>query len=99
MSQSERTPTDDTPSGDPWLAFGHLVSGVLLYGAGGWLLDRWWGTSFMVVIGILLGCSLGIYATWARFRLPPEPRSTPTASSDPSTPAERPDLNESSTDE
>jgi len=63
MSQS-----DDTPKGDPWLAFGHLVSGVLLYGAAGWLLDRWWGTSFMVAVGILIGAGLGIFATWARFR-------------------------------
>ena len=54
--------------GDPWLAFGHLVSGVLLYGAIGWALDRWWGTSFLVVIGILFGAGLGIYLTWARFR-------------------------------
>jgi ATP synthase protein I len=58
---------DDTPRGDPWMAFGYLVSGVLLYGAIGWGLDRWWGTSFMVVIGILLGAGLGIYQTWARF--------------------------------
>jgi ATP synthase protein I len=63
MSQS-----DDTPQGDPWHAFGYLVSGVLLYGAIGWLLDRWWDTRFMVVIGILAGAGLGLYATWARFR-------------------------------
>lgn len=54
--------------GDPWLTFGHLVSGVLLYGAIGWGLDHWWGTSFMVVIGILAGATMGIYLTWARFR-------------------------------
>ena len=54
--------------GDPWLTFGHLVSGVLLYGAIGWGLDHWLGTSFLVVIGILVGATLGIYLTWARFR-------------------------------
>lgn len=54
--------------GDPWLTFGHLVSGVLLYGAIGWALDHWLGTSFLVVIGILVGATLGIYLTWARFR-------------------------------
>lgn len=60
---------DDRPRGDPWMAFGYLVAGVLLYGAIGWGLDRWWGTSFMVVIGILLGAGLGLYQTWARFRM------------------------------
>ncbi|WP_325269892.1 AtpZ/AtpI family protein [Nocardioides sp.] len=55
------------PQGDPWLAFGYLVSGVLLYGAVGWLADWWLGTEFLVVIGILLGAGLGIYMTFKRF--------------------------------
>ena len=53
--------------GDPWHAFSYLVSGVFLYGGLGWLADRWLGTSFLVVIGILLGAGLGIYMTIARF--------------------------------
>ncbi|HET9499985.1 MAG TPA: AtpZ/AtpI family protein [Marmoricola sp.] len=53
--------------GDPWHAFAYLVSGVLLYGAAGWLADRWLGTSFLVVIGILFGAGLGIYLTIRRF--------------------------------
>jgi F0F1-type ATP synthase assembly protein I len=61
---------DEFPSGDPWLAFGYLVSGVLLYGLIGWLLDRWLGTSFLVVVGILLGITLGMLMTWWRFRAP-----------------------------
>jgi len=63
MSQS-----DESPRGDPWLAFGYLVSGVLLYGLVGWLLDRWLGTGFLVAIGIVLGAVLGTFQTWARFR-------------------------------
>jgi ATP synthase protein I len=63
---------DDTPRGDPWMAFGYLVSGVLLYGILGWLLDRWLDTSFLVAIGICLGAALGTYQTWERFRPPPE---------------------------
>ncbi|CAN5585983.1 hypothetical protein BH11ACT8_BH11ACT8_08300 [soil metagenome] len=66
------TRADDTPRGDPWNAFGYLVSGVLVYGVIGFLLDRWWGTSFMVAIGILTGATLGTYMTWARFRAPDE---------------------------
>jgi ATP synthase protein I len=65
----DRTPRD-TPQGDPWHAFGYLVSGVFVYGLLGWLVDRWWETSFMVVVGILAGAGLGIYMTFARFNRP-----------------------------
>ena len=56
-----------TPQGDPWHAFGYLVAGVLLYGFLGWLADRWLGTTFLVVVGILFGAGLGIYMTIKRF--------------------------------
>jgi hypothetical protein len=56
--------------GDPWQGFGYVVSGVALYGFLGWLLDRWWGTTFMVAIGILAGAGLGIYMTFGRFGRP-----------------------------
>ncbi len=59
--------TDDNPRGDPWHAFGYLVSGVLMYGLIGWVLDRWLGTSWLVVVGIVSGAGLGIYMTWVRF--------------------------------
>jgi F0F1-type ATP synthase assembly protein I len=58
---------DDSPKGDPWHAFGYIVSGVAVYGALGWLADRWLGTSYLVAIGILLGAAFGLYMTWARF--------------------------------
>jgi ATP synthase protein I len=68
-------PDDQTPRGDPWHAFGYLVSGVGVYGFLGWLADRWLETSFLVVIGILVGAGLGIYMTFARFNRPPDPQS------------------------
>ena len=62
-------PSQPTPprGGDHWHAFGYLTSGVFIYGGLGWLADRWLGTSFLVVVGILLGAALGIYLTIARF--------------------------------
>lgn len=68
MSQQEphaarETPTTLRAQGDPWQAFGYIVGGVGFYGGVGYLLDRWWGTSFMVVVGILTGAVLGIYLT------------------------------------
>lgn len=59
--------SDDAPRGDPWHAFGYLVSGVLVYGGLGWALDAWLETSWLVLLGILGGAALGIYLTWARF--------------------------------
>ncbi len=50
---------DEPPYGDPWLAFSYLVSGAAVYGLIGWGLDRWLGTKYLVVIGILLGVGLG----------------------------------------
>lgn len=58
------------PTGDPWHAFGYITSGVMLYGALGWAADRWLGTSWLVVVGILVGSAMGIYMTWARFNKP-----------------------------
>ena len=80
MSQPS-PPSQEEPRGDPWHAFGYIVSGVLLYGFLGWLSDRWLGTSFLVAVGILVGAGLGIYMTWARFNkiLPsPGPQAPPT---------------------
>lgn len=55
------------PQGDPWHAFGYVVSGVAVYGLLGWGADQWLGTSFLVAIGILFGAVLGIYLTISRF--------------------------------
>src|SRR5215218_9897448 len=60
--------SDDSPKGDPWHAFGYIVSGVALYGLAGWALDRWLGTTFLVAIGIPIGARLGTYLTHARFK-------------------------------
>jgi hypothetical protein len=61
----------DRHKGDPWHAFGYLVSGVLMYGLIGWGLDQWLGTSFLVAVGILVGAGFGIYMTFARFNRSP----------------------------
>jgi ATP synthase protein I len=73
-------PSGEPVLGDPWVAFSYLVAGVLLYGLIGLLLDHWWGTSFMVVVGIVVGAAFGVLQTWLRFRAlelrqsrPPDP--------------------------
>lgn len=69
MSQQSPPPAtpDDRSQGDPWHAFGYVVSGVGVYGVLGWLADRWLGTTYLVAVGILVGAAFGIYMTFARF--------------------------------
>ena len=76
---------DEFSSGDPWHAFGYLVSGVAFYGFLGWLADRWLGTSFLVAIGILVGAVLGVFMTWSRFKQQPDDHAAPAAPSNPPT--------------
>lgn len=89
MSQQSPPPAphDDRPKGDPWHAFGYIVSGVAVYGVLGWLADRWLGTTFLVAVGILVGAVFGIYLTFARFNMTPPPAggkasTTPTDTSE-----------------
>ena len=64
----------ETPSvrraDDPWVAVGRIGGGVLVYGALGYLLDLWWGTSFMVAIGLVGGAVLGLITVFVTTRLP-----------------------------
>ncbi|MDQ7993464.1 MAG: AtpZ/AtpI family protein [Propionicimonas sp.] len=44
-----------------------LISGLLVYGGLGWLLDRWLGTSWFMPIGLVLGVALGVYLVVVKF--------------------------------
>ena len=44
-----------------WSIIGTLVAGVLAWGAIGWLLDRWLGTSYLVAVGIIVGMAGAFY--------------------------------------
>ena len=48
---------DSHPSGADigWGITGTLLSGLIVWGGAGWLLDRWLDTRVFVVIGMLLG--------------------------------------------
>lgn len=85
MSQSSPSRGDGpgaaegSPGGDPWHAFGYVVSGVALYGFLGWLADRWLGTTFLVALGVVVGAGLGLYLTFSRFnKMSPASPAPPT---------------------
>jgi F0F1-type ATP synthase assembly protein I len=45
----------------------YLVTGPALFGGLGWLLDRWLGTGFIVLLGLLGGMGLSLYVIWLRY--------------------------------
>lgn len=50
-----------------WSIFGYLISGQVVWGGIGFALDRWLGTSYLVLVGLLLGMGSSIYLVWLRF--------------------------------
>jgi len=63
----------DTPrkppmgAGGGYNALSYLISGVLLWGGVGWLLDLWLGTRVFVGLGIVLGAAGGVAMVWLRY--------------------------------
>jgi ATP synthase protein I len=68
MSQ-DRSPEGPRRRGpeDAWSIVAYLLSGMLLWGGGGWLLDRWLGTQFFVLVGLLVGTALAVYLIYVRY--------------------------------
>jgi F0F1-type ATP synthase assembly protein I len=50
-----------------WRSIAYLISGPLVYGTAGWLLDHWLGTAFLVGVGIVGGMALSLYLIWFRY--------------------------------
>lgn len=45
----------------------YLISGPVVFGGVGWGLDKWLGTAFFIVIGLLGGMALSLYVVWLRY--------------------------------
>ena len=50
-----------------WSIFGYLLSGLLFWGGIGYGLDKWLGTTYLTLVGLLVGISGAIYLVWLRF--------------------------------
>lgn len=50
-----------------WNVVSYLISGPVLFGGIGWVLDRWLGTGFFVPTGILAGMFVSLYLVWVRY--------------------------------
>ena len=53
--------SDKTAMDQGMRVLSYLISGVLLYGALGWVGDHFLHTRFLLPIGIVLGAAFGIY--------------------------------------
>ena len=48
-----------------WSIVGYLISGLLIWGGIGWGIDKWLGTEYFLLLGMLLGAAtLGTYYKW-----------------------------------
>ena len=50
-----------------WKSVAYLITGPLIYGGLGWLLDQWLGTTWLVGAGIVGGMALSLYLIWFRY--------------------------------
>ena len=53
-----------------WAVLSTMMSGLVVFGGIGFLLDRWFDSRLWTPIGLIFGMSLGIYAVVMRFGRP-----------------------------
>jgi F0F1-type ATP synthase assembly protein I len=75
-----RSAPDNTAMDQGMRALSYLISGVLLYGAAGWVGDHVLHTRFLLPLGIVLGAAFGIYTLIRRLSVtdPDGPAGSPT---------------------
>lgn len=56
-----------------WDIVAYLLSGMLLWGGAGWLLDRWLGVEVFLPVGLLIGTGLALFIVYLRYGRAPEP--------------------------
>ena len=68
MDDVAQNSTAPAGEGAAWTVLAYLFSGPLVYGPLGWLLDRWLGTTpLFVLLGIVGGTALAVWAGWLRY--------------------------------
>lgn len=68
LDEAERLRRFNTREQDSaWRAVAYMLSGPLIYGGLGALLDHWLGTTWLVGVGIVGGMALSLYLIWFRY--------------------------------
>jgi ATP synthase protein I len=60
-------PTNRREENALWSIFGYLVSGLLFWGGIGWAADHFLGTTYLTLVGLLVGMGGALYLVWLRF--------------------------------
>jgi F0F1-type ATP synthase assembly protein I len=50
-----------------WGITGTMLSGIIVWGGVGWLLDRWLETRFFILVGTILGLTVAIYLVVVKY--------------------------------
>jgi F0F1-type ATP synthase assembly protein I len=50
-----------------------MLSGIIVWGGVGWLLDRWWETRVFTLVGTLLGLTVAIYLVVVKYGVLDQP--------------------------
>lgn len=50
-----------------WTIVGYMLSGLLFWGGAGYLADKYLNTTYLTLIGVLLGMGGALYLIWLRF--------------------------------
>jgi hypothetical protein len=58
-----------------WGITGTMLSGIIVWGGVGLALDRWLGTNFLALVGLILGLGVAIYLIVMKYAPPLPPRS------------------------
>lgn len=71
---SRQTPLQKADSGHQrldearmWNVVSYLITGPAMFGAVGFGLDHWVGTTWLVAVGIVGGMALSLYLVWFRY--------------------------------
>jgi F0F1-type ATP synthase assembly protein I len=71
-----------------------MLSGIIVWGGAGWLLDRWWETRIFTLVGALLGLTVAIYLVVVKYgAVDPPPGGRRPAGTTPSRRRSRPGEN------
>ncbi len=50
-----------------WSIVGYMLSGLIFWGGAGYFADQYFGTTFLTLVGFLLGMGGALYLIWLRF--------------------------------
>ncbi len=60
-------PEEPIPESAAWNILSYLLAGLIGFALPAWFLDRWLGTNWIVLIGILAGTAVAMLTIWVRY--------------------------------